>query len=67
MAILNLIVRPISTVYLGKLIQQRTGSSGSGIDSIFPGGRNTSYEDIDRNLPSHPTQGGHDFLSAQQI
>lgn len=70
MAIINMIVRPFTTVYLGRLIQERTGVVGTGIDSIFPSGRNTSYEDIDRtNLPSQsqPNQGGYDFQSAQQI
>lgn len=67
MVIINMILRPFTTAYLGKLIQQRTGATGSGIDSIFPGGRNTSYEDIDRTVGPRPSQGGYDFQSAQQI
>ncbi|XP_018325833.1 uncharacterized protein LOC108737474 [Agrilus planipennis] len=64
-AILHLLARPISIIFLGKIHQER---SGTGID-LF-GGRNRSYEDMDRSTPpTQPpaTQGGYDFSTAQPI
>ncbi|KAF2882726.1 hypothetical protein ILUMI_23459 [Ignelater luminosus] len=66
MAILHLIVRPFSALYLAKLLQERSGASG-GVGNLFSGPRNRSYEDIDRNAPANSNQGGYDFSTAQQI
>lgn len=67
MAILHLIARPFSALFLAKLLQERSGAAGG---NIFAGPRNHSYEDMDKNVPpahSQSSQGGYDFATAQQI
>jgi len=66
MAILHLVTRPFSALFLAKLLQDRGESSGMG--NLFAGPRSQSYEDMDRTAgPVQSTQGGYDFSSAQQI
>ncbi|XP_045112057.1 type-1 angiotensin II receptor-associated protein-like [Portunus trituberculatus] len=55
MAVLNLVLRPITSLMLQRVLQERSGSYGtygpSGLDRIFGGTRRSPYEDID-----HPSQ-----------
>ncbi|KAF5283496.1 hypothetical protein FQR65_LT13884 [Abscondita terminalis] len=72
LAIIHLIVRPFTTIFLVKLLQDRTLITGEGIGNFFTGSRNRNYEDMDKNagpqLPQ-PTgnHGEYDFTAAQQI
>lgn len=71
MAILLLISRPFSCIYLARIIQERIGSTGpiSNVNNLFSTGRNESYEDIDRTASSQQpgNSKSYDFNSAQQI
>ncbi|XP_042892138.1 type-1 angiotensin II receptor-associated protein-like isoform X3 [Penaeus japonicus] len=67
MAIINLLVRPLSSYLLYRIFQDRAGSYGtfglpSGFDSIFAGGRRSPYEDIDQ--PPQQTPSGIDTQNA---
>ncbi|KAG0722707.1 Type-1 angiotensin II receptor-associated protein [Chionoecetes opilio] len=59
MAVVNLILRPITSLMLQRVLQERSGSYGaygpSGLDRIFGGARRSPYEDIDQ--PTQPTPG----------
>ncbi|XP_057660442.1 type-1 angiotensin II receptor-associated protein-like [Diorhabda carinulata] len=71
MAILHLLIRPFSTFFLIKLLEERSGSMGS-LTGLFQGGqgsRSETYEDLDRpSAPRNPgVSGGYDFSTAQQI
>ncbi|XP_037781559.1 type-1 angiotensin II receptor-associated protein-like isoform X1 [Penaeus monodon] len=62
MAVINLLVRPLSSYLLYRIVQDRAGSYGtfglpSGFESIF-GGRRSPYEDIDQ--PPQQTPSGID-------
>ncbi|XP_050687977.1 type-1 angiotensin II receptor-associated protein-like [Eriocheir sinensis] len=60
MAVLNLILRPITSLMLQRVLHERSGSYGSygpsGLDRIFGGTRRSPYEDIDQ--PTQTNQGG---------
>ncbi|CAH1999332.1 unnamed protein product [Acanthoscelides obtectus] len=67
MAILHLLVRPMSTILLIKNLEERSGSTGvlTGILS----GRSETYEDIDRmnQGATLPQSSNSAFATAQQI
>ncbi|XP_022917164.1 uncharacterized protein [Onthophagus taurus] len=71
-AIIFTLVKPATTFVLFKISQERgdaPGGSERNIGNIFTTNRD-SYEDIDRNVPSvaaHPSQGGYNISTAQQI
>lgn len=72
MAILNLILRPFTTIILYRILQERNGSMGplENVANMFGQSRNQtgSYEDMDRHQ-SVPvsSQQQHDFYQPQQI
>jgi len=55
MAILNLVVRPLSSYFLAKCCSQRNGLDGDSFPHMFGGATSSSargpYEDIDNTLP----------------
>ncbi|KAK4874523.1 hypothetical protein RN001_013883 [Aquatica leii] len=71
LSIIHLIIRPFTTIFLVKLLQERSPTPGSGIANLFTGARNRSYEDMDKNtgpqLPPPTSSQGYDFTTAQQI
>lgn len=71
MAILNLVLRPFTTILLYRMLQERNGSLGplEGIASMFGNARETgSYEDMDKHPhQSTPPASQHDFYQPQQI
>ncbi|KAK7073536.1 hypothetical protein SK128_003616, partial [Halocaridina rubra] len=61
MAVINLILRPITSYLLYRIVQDRAGSYGSfglptAFESLF-GGRRSPYEDIDQPSQPNPTTG----------
>lgn len=70
MAILNLVVRPFSTILLHRILQERNGSLGplEGVSSIFAG-QQSNYQDIDKHetLPTTSQQEPPDFFQPRQL
>lgn len=74
LAILHLVARPFTTIYMLKILRER-GDEPNFLGGIFPAApRATSYEDIDRAQPPPPpptnhgaNQHSYDFSNVQQI
>ncbi|KAL3274085.1 hypothetical protein HHI36_015502 [Cryptolaemus montrouzieri] len=62
-AIVNLLVRPLTSMVLFKLAQERGTTTGLLADIFTRGTQQSSYEDIDRTSPPAPP----DFANAQRI
>lgn len=58
MAVLNLVLRPFTSLMLQRILQERSGSYStygpSGLDRIFGGNRRNPYEDIDQPSQTNP-------------
>lgn len=71
LAIIQVILRPFSTLFLAKLLQERSEMSGGGMGNLFSGPRSRNYEDMDKNAGPPPlateNHGGYDFTTAEQI
>ncbi|XP_053643493.1 type-1 angiotensin II receptor-associated protein isoform X1 [Cherax quadricarinatus] len=62
MAILNLLLRPLTSFMLYRIVQDRAGSYGtfglpSSFEGIFGGPRRSPYEDIDQAPQNNPSTG----------
>lgn len=62
MAVFNLLLRPLTSFMLYRIVQDRAGTYGnfglpSGLEGIFGGPRRSPYEDIDQAPQTNPSAG----------